>query len=346
MNILVIGGAGMLGRAITRRFVQHGHSVTSFDLQPSLENGVHSVIGDIRDAAAVSGACAHMDAVIHTVAMVNQLPIVQRDMHEVNVEGTRNVIAACQSNGVPRLLYTSSIDVVFDGSPIANGDESLPYPKRHLDYYGTTKMMAEQDVIAANGVSGVATCSLRAAGLYGEHDRHRFPNVIPRVVKSGQFSIIGDEKAIFNHVYIENMAHAFLLAAERLTLSSPLAGQCYFITDHAPSNFFAFFKPFLAALDIQYTETRLSASTMMIVAQIAETLYRIRRGNAPIVSRYAVAATTRDFWFNHHKAARDFDYAPIVSESEAFERTLAWVRSSLLQTDDTSLSKESAPAGV
>jgi nucleoside-diphosphate-sugar epimerase len=330
MRILVIGGAGMLGRAVMHLLQQNGHAVTSFDLEPCPDAAGHSIVGDIRDADAVTQACRGMDAVIHTAAYVNQLTGRQPVMYDVNVQGTLNIIAACQIAGVPRLIYTSSVDVVFDGTPIANGDERLPYPKRHLDYYSETKMLAEQAVIRANGVKDVATCSLRAAGLFGPHDRHRFPNIIPRVVRTGQYTIIGDGKSWHNHVYVENMAYAFVLAVERLSLDSPLAGQAYFITDYAPGNFFAFFKPYLDALGVNYTESRLPASIAMMMAQASERLSSFRNGGTPPLSAYAVAATSRHFWFNHQKATRDLGYVPIISEEDAFDRTLTWVRTSLL----------------
>lgn len=332
MHILVTGGAGMLGSALIRTLRQHGHAVRSLDLEISPAAESDSLIADIRDAGAVRDACAGMDAVIHTIARVNQLPTPDPVMHAVNVQGTRNVIEACQSARVPRLIYISSVDVVFDGSPIADGDESLPYPRRHLDYYGETKTLAEQAVIAANGVNGVATCSLRAAGLYGPGDRHRFPNVIPPTIQSGRYTIIGDGRSRHNHLFIDNMAHACKLAAEQLTLDSPLAGQCYFITDHEASNFFAFFRPYLDALGIPYSESRLPEALAMLLARAAEQWYRWRGGAPPALSRYAVAATARDFWFNHRKAARDFGYVPVVSQQEAFERTLAWARETFLRS--------------
>lgn len=60
--------------------------------------------------------------------------------HAVNVLGTQNVIQACHKNLVPKLVYTSSASVVFDGSDLNNVDESAPYAKRTLDYYTETKV--------------------------------------------------------------------------------------------------------------------------------------------------------------------------------------------------------------
>lgn len=71
---------------------------------------------------------------------------------ETNVEGTRNLIKACRAHGVTQLIYLSSSCVVDAGNDIQNGDEeSLPYPRHHLDHYSTTKAEAERLVLMANG---------------------------------------------------------------------------------------------------------------------------------------------------------------------------------------------------
>jgi sterol-4alpha-carboxylate 3-dehydrogenase (decarboxylating) len=331
MTTLVIGG-GMLGGAIVRALHDNGLRVRVFDRVPFTMGGVESITGDIRDRDAVRAACAGVETVIHTVAAVSQAIRPLPAMYAINVTGTQHVIEACQSQGVRRLVYTSSIDVVFDGTPIADGDESLPYPARHLDYYGTTKMQAEQAVIAANGVRGLATCSLRMAGIYGAGDRYRFPSILDTVMDSGRYTRIGDGKAKFGHVYVENAAHAHLLASERLTLDSPIAGQCYFINDHAPRNFWDFFPPFLDALGIRYTVSSAPYGLMRMIALISDQLKALRSVPPDVVppsgglSVYAVESTCKDFWFNHRKAARDLDYSPIIDEAEAFTRTVAWLR--------------------
>ncbi len=60
-------------------------------------------------------------------------------MMAVNVEGTRNIISACQRLGVPRLIYTSSASVVFEGRHLYGADERLPYATRPMDFYTDTK---------------------------------------------------------------------------------------------------------------------------------------------------------------------------------------------------------------
>jgi sterol-4alpha-carboxylate 3-dehydrogenase (decarboxylating) len=61
-------------------------------------------------------------------------------MHDVNVKGTQNVIEACIAQRVPKLVYTSSASVVFDGNDLINVDESAPYASKPIDYYTETKV--------------------------------------------------------------------------------------------------------------------------------------------------------------------------------------------------------------
>lgn len=61
-------------------------------------------------------------------------------MHDVNVKGTQNMIDACIGAGVPKLVYTSSASVVFDGADLIDVDESAPYASKPIDYYTETKV--------------------------------------------------------------------------------------------------------------------------------------------------------------------------------------------------------------
>lgn len=101
-------------------------------------------------------------------------------MYDVNVTGTRNVLAACVAHRIPRLVYTSTASVVFAGRDLDGVDEAAPVPPRgaFLDYYTSTKAEAEAAVRAANGVGGVSTVCLRPSGIFGEYDRYFFPSIV------------------------------------------------------------------------------------------------------------------------------------------------------------------------
>ena len=61
-------------------------------------------------------------------------------MYSVNVTGTTNVIDACIAHKVPKLVYTSSASVVFEGKSVVNVDETFPYASKPMDFYTSTKV--------------------------------------------------------------------------------------------------------------------------------------------------------------------------------------------------------------
>ncbi len=323
---LVIGGCGFVGQALVEQLLAAGRPVRVLDLMAYPDPHVESIVGDLRRPDDVERACADVGSVFLCAAAVDWGWGRVQWLHEVNVAGPRHVIAACHSQQVPRLIYTSSVDVVFDGRPIRNGDETLPYPRQHLDVYGTTKAAGEQLVLAANGVAGLATCSLRLGGVYGPNDVHRLPALV-KFGWRGPIPRLGSGSAHFSHVYVENAAHAHLLAEKHLTLDSPLAGEAYFIVDPHPGNFFLFLQPILEALGMQMATRPVPFRLAYALALVSELWHRTTRSKRrPSLTRYTVTSTCVDFWFSHAKAQRDFGYHPLVNQDAAYQRTIAWAR--------------------
>ncbi|XP_067171022.1 3 beta-hydroxysteroid dehydrogenase type 7 isoform X2 [Apteryx mantelli] len=151
-------------------------------LDPSLAQGPHGdrvrlVQGDVADAEAVAEVLAGADAVLHAASLVDVWGRVTPEaIARVNVQGTRNVIAGCQAQGVGCLVYTSSMEVVGPntrGDPFFRGDEDSPYPVHHTEPYPLSKAQAERLVLEANdtpvaGGGRLVTCALRPTGIYGE----------------------------------------------------------------------------------------------------------------------------------------------------------------------------------
>lgn len=102
---------------------------------------------------------------MHTVAV---LPGAPKAIHmKVNVGGTENVLSVAEAQGAMKVVYTSTASVVYDGSHQEGVDETAPYPSVPFDDYNETKAISEQAVLSANGRNGLATASLRVAGLFG-----------------------------------------------------------------------------------------------------------------------------------------------------------------------------------
>jgi nucleoside-diphosphate-sugar epimerase len=321
---LVTGATGFLGNRIVKMLLEEGKRVRVFVRQDYPDDRVEVVKGDLMDSESIRNAIKGSDVVFHTASFISWNPNDTDKLNRVNIEANKVIIAACKEFKVSKLIYTSSIDAVYAGKPIKNGNESLAYPTKYVDHYSYTKAMAEIDVIAANGQSGLLTCSLRTAGIYGPGDRTRLPSIID-VLRKGNYLQIGDGTSKFSHVYVDNCAYAHILAERALSLGSAVCGQCYFITDHESGYFFDFFKPILVSLGYTLPQRKLSYPLAMLIAYISEFIAELpwnKKHAQPMLTRYTVASTALDFSFVHDKATRDFGYTPIVTFDEAIQATI------------------------
>jgi nucleoside-diphosphate-sugar epimerase len=340
-RVLLTGGAGLLGQAIVQEMRKpdgHGSSppdeIRLYDVRAATAPtapGVTPIVGDVRDFDDLRRACEGVDAVIHAASLVDFGHASARALHAINVGGTENAIRACREAGVRALVYTSTMDVVLSGRGIANGDETLPYPDRFADAYARTKALAEQVALAANGLQ-LRTCAIRPCGMYGEADPYHVSNVL-RAVQGGKLlARIGDGKAVFQHVYVGNVAHAHLLALQRLVEEEPtVAGQIYIITDFPASNFFAFMERLVnhlgyafppASRSVPYPFAYALGALLEFAAKLLQPVVTYR----PTLTRSSIRTICNDLSFVGEKAARDLGYEPVYSEAEALERTVEWFR--------------------
>ncbi|PKI82394.1 3beta-hydroxysteroid-4alpha-carboxylate 3-dehydrogenas(decarboxylating) [Malassezia vespertilionis] len=245
----VIGGAGFLGSHIVDALVQRGEkTVASFDIREPVAPiaGVQYYEGDLtdRDALAKALADAQEDlgdspkkeragVVYHTASPVAGLG---PELNEkVNVTGTNVVISVCQDerNSVRKLVFTSSAGVVFTGQDLIYVDERMQPPEHPMDSYNDTKMRAEQAVLAANGKHHLLTIALRPAGIFGPGDRQALPGMF-NVLATGRTKFqIGRNQNLFDWTYVGNVAHAHLLAADKLSAPEQYASS-RLVEEHLP----------------------------------------------------------------------------------------------------------------
>ena len=335
---LITGGSGFLGTSLIREILREDSPVKVgelkvFDLDPPQsgeDERITYIKGDVRDRVALLEACEGVDLVIHAAAIVDWGTRSKEEILAVNHGGTLHVIEACKEKGVKALVNTSSLDVLYDGNPLVGVDESRPYPEQHSTSYCTSKYLGEKSVLEANG-NGLATCSLRPADIYGEGDPYHIGSLL-QMARGGFYVRLGNGRSVCQHVYVGNMAHALLLAsAALLEGNGKVAGQCYFITDGPPSNFFTFFDPFVegAGYRIRPRNLWLPRRFAYALGAISETmafLLKPLKKYTPKMSRFAVTYTCTDYTFTAEKAKRDFGFEAKYSKEEAFERTMEYYR--------------------
>ncbi|HUY34114.1 MAG TPA: NAD-dependent epimerase/dehydratase family protein [Pirellulales bacterium] len=322
MNCLVTGAGGFLGLYIVEQLVARGDRVRGLcrGRYAELDRlGVETVQADLRDAQAVAAACANMEVVYH-VASVAGIWGPWDHFFAANTLGTRHVIAGCRRHGVPRLVYTSSPSVTFDGGDQCGVDETVPYPKHWLCHYPHTKALAEQEVLAANGQGGLLTCSLRPHLIWGPRDRHLVPRLIERA-RRGQLRRVGDGRNLIDMVYVENAATAHLQAADRLIAGSPVGGRAYFISQGEPVNCWHWIDELLALAGLPPVERAIPMSVAWAIGAAMEAATKLTgRRSEPRMTRFLAAQLGKSHYFKIDRARRDFGYEARVSTAEGMRR--------------------------
>lgn len=327
MKVLVTGGGGFLGEAIVDQLLARGDEVRSLargDYPNLREKGVEVMRGDLADADVVAAAVEGCEEVYHVAARAGVWGPYE-DYYQANVVGTRNIIEACRTHSVPRLIFTSSPSVVYGDDPLEGVDESVPYPSTYLTAYPETKAMAEKAVLAANSDT-LKTVSLRPHLIWGPGDNHLVPRIIDRA-RRGKLKRVGDGRALVDSVYVEDAARAHLLAAEALATHGKPAGNAYFITQDEPMAVGELIDKILVSGGLEPLKAQVPAAVAYAVGWAMEKAYKaLGKREEPLMTRFLAKQLSTAHYFDISAAREDFGYAPQRTIDEGMVALGAWIR--------------------
>lgn len=177
MKIFMTGATGFIGTSTVRHLTEQGHQLTCLVRDRSRatelnEMGCDLVDGDLSGQDRLAEQMQGSDAVIHNAALYEVgIPESRHQaLKEANVDGTANVLGACLTSGIPRVLYVSTC-AVFGNTRHEIVDESFERPDLDFSsYYEETKYEAHQiakDLIKNENLPCVIA---QPAGVYGPDD--------------------------------------------------------------------------------------------------------------------------------------------------------------------------------
>lgn len=337
MHALVTGGGGFLGGYIIEALLARGDRVRSFgrgDYPQLIAQGVEVVRGDIRDSAALAGACTGIECIFHTAAIAG-IAMDRGSYDAVNRTGTELLLANARHCGVGRFVFTSSPSVVFAGEDQCGIDEKAPYDFGWMEstraFYSYTKAFAEQAVLAANG-DAMRTCALRPHLIWGPGDTHLVPRLLARA-RTGRLRRVGEGANLVDITYVENAAEAHLQAADALLNQNSIAaktapgGKAYFISQGEPVNCWQWIDQLLGLVDLPPLQKSISRSPAMRVGKACEFLYHfLQLKSEPPTSRFLAAQLSTSHWFDISAARNELGYQPRVTTAEGMQRLAEWLR--------------------
>ncbi len=226
MRVLVTGGAGFIGSNLVHQLCRDGHDVRVFDDLSTgrvtnldgLFPGLEFQEADLRDPAACAKAVDGREVIFHLAAL-NSVPRSLKEpvaTHEVNVSGTVHLLHAARQAGVRRVVFASSSSVYGDHEE-ARDRETLPY--RPKAPYPVSKVAGELYCRTFSQNFGLETVILRLFNVFGprQNPLSEYAAVIPRFLQAMRrgepLTVFGDGTGGRDFTYVDNVVHAFLLAA-------------------------------------------------------------------------------------------------------------------------------------
>jgi UDP-glucose-4-epimerase GalE len=238
MTVLVTGGAGYIGSHTVRLLVEQDHDVVVLD---SLEFGDKARLvdiplfeGDIADGRLIDKICRKHDIseVIHFAAYKAVGESMEQPLryYNNNVSGSIALVRALLSNGVDRLVFSSSAGVYGTPSSVPISEDAPLHPE---SVYAETKVVVEKFLASCNEI-GLRSVSMRyfnAAGASSDasigEDWSMSQNLVPLIMKtllghSGNLSLYGndyptpDGTCIRDYIHVEDLADAHIKALEYL----------------------------------------------------------------------------------------------------------------------------------
>jgi nucleoside-diphosphate-sugar epimerase len=224
---LVTGGAGFIGSHIAESLVKRGERVRVLDnlMTGKRENLTHLVDklefieADIRDANTTRQAMEGVSIVYHEAA----IPSVPRSVadpqlsHDVNVNGTFNVLMAARDAGVKRVIFAASSSAYGDTEVLPKTETMLPNP---LSPYAAAKLVGELYCQTFTRVYGLETVALRYFNVFGPRQDPTSPysgvisKFVTALLNNEAPTIFGDGEQSRDFTYIANVVDANLRAAE------------------------------------------------------------------------------------------------------------------------------------
>ena len=304
---LVTGGAGFIGSHIAEALVKRGDRVRVLDnlitgrrenLSP-IADEIEFIEGDIRDYATTLRAVQGARVIFHQAAV----PSVPRSVaepalnHDINVNGTFNVLMAAREAGARRVVYAASSSAYGETETLPKREDMPPSP---LSPYAAAKLFGEYYCQVFTQVYGLETVSLRYFNVFGPRQDPSSPysgvisKFITALLKGALPMIYGDGEQSRDFTYIANVVDANLRAAE----SNEAIGQVMNL-----------------GIGERITLNRLLAELQKVIgANLPARYEETRAGDV----RHSLADISR--------AQELIGYRPLVGLAEGLKRTVAWYR--------------------
>ena len=306
---IVTGALGHLGSTIIDKLISDNKSVRGFDLKEvkhnNLRRNIEMIYGDITNKDDVEKLFDDIPKdvyVIHCAGIVTISSFPDKNVYNVNVNGTKNIVDCSLKHNVKRFIYVSSVHAIEEGKKGSVIKEVDKFdPNKVVGTYAKTKAIASQYVLDSVK-KGLNASIVHPSGIIGPNDLGNghltrlfidyLNNNLTAIVNGGYDFVDVRDVAIgtINVLYKGKKGECYILSnkyftlKELLKIASTISGK----------------KEIKRVLPLWFAKS---------TALFSELYYKIRR-TPPLYTLYSMYTLNANALFSHDKATKELDYHP------------------------------------
>ncbi len=229
-HYLVTGGAGFIGTNLVKQLLAEGHQVRVIDSYAGgkkperFQAGAEYVEGDVRSKTDLDKVCVGIDGIFHLAALPRVIFSIENpvETHDVNVNGTLNVLLAAKEHKIKRVVFATSSSAYGDQEVFPLKEDGVI--KKPLSPYALHKLIGEEYCRLFSNLYGLETVSLCFFNVYGPYfdPEGAYALVIGRFLKQRKdnlpMTIRGDGEMYRDYTHVFDIVRANILAMTKDTV--------------------------------------------------------------------------------------------------------------------------------
>ena len=318
---VVTGGKGHVGFALVKELAERGEKIRLLlrsDSPVFDDIECEKVMGDICDPEVLERAFDGAETVYHVAGVVDISGTKDKQVWDVNVGGTKNVVQACKKMGVKTLIYVSSVDAV----PMGDGDGELKEIS-HFDpdllegTYAKSKAVATQYCLD-NADDNLKICCVHPSTCIGPYDNNGTSSMISviKLFSKGLFPMTFDFGSC-NFIDVRDCAKGMVAAAEK-----GRNGECYFLCGKVVS-LDEVMGILAEACGRKHPKITIKQKFVHDIIPFCEKVFELAK-MPPMINEYAIRKISENFNFSNAKAVNElgFEVRPLI---DSLRDTVAWL---------------------
>lgn len=305
---IITGANGHLGGTIVRMLNGRPVQVRGLvfgDKKKQDTGSIHYYSGDVREPETLRPLferCEDMETiVIHTAGIIDISNHVSPELYDVNVNGTKNILALCREYPVKRLVYVSSVHAIPEQKRGNVTGEIRDFsPDAVVGGYAKTKAEATREVRRA-AQEGLDAVVVHPSGILGPYDRSG-NHLVQMVAEYLHGTLPACVKGGYDFVDVRDVAEGCLLAAEK-----GRKGECYILSDR-----YCEIREVLEIAGAVSGKKKLPVLPLWMAKMAAPfiQLHARRKKRRPLYTAYSLHVLGTGERFSHKKATEELGYHP------------------------------------